>query len=76
MARTLGISQNAVSKWLRLGKPLPEKHVLKVEAETHVSRYVLRPDIYPDESGHDAATAADRRRPAADSAFGAMDPTR
>ena len=44
------LSKAAVWKWLRKGQPLPPEHVLKVEAETGVSRHDLRPDIYPPEA--------------------------
>ena len=47
LARICGVSQTAVWKWLQSGKRLPAEHVLKVEAETGVSRHLLRPDIYP-----------------------------
>ncbi|MFC4593764.1 transcriptional regulator [Sphingobium tyrosinilyticum] len=47
LARICGVSQTAVWKWLQSGKRLPAEFVLKVEAETTVSRYLLRPDIYP-----------------------------
>ncbi len=46
-AALLGVSQTAVSKWVRLGKPLPANHVLAIEAATGISRHDLRPDIYP-----------------------------
>lgn len=46
-ARLCGVSQTAVWKWLQSGKRLPAEHVLAVEAETGVSRHLLRPDIYP-----------------------------
>ncbi len=49
MARLCGVGQPAVWKWLQSGKRLPAEHVLKVEAETGVSRHLLRPDIYPEE---------------------------
>ncbi|MEZ0495425.1 transcriptional regulator [Sphingomonas sp. IW22] len=47
LSRLLSVTQQAVSKWLRNGKPLPAEHVLAVEAATGVSRHDLRPDIYP-----------------------------
>lgn len=47
LARICGVSQTAVWKWLQSGKRLPAEFVLKVEAETTVSRHLLRPDIYP-----------------------------
>ncbi len=50
MGRLLGLSQAAVSKWVRLGHALPAEHVLKVEEATGLSRHALRPDIYPVEA--------------------------
>lgn len=47
IARLLEVTQGAVSKWLSGQKPLPAEHVLAVEAATGVSKYRLRPDIYP-----------------------------
>lgn len=49
MARLLGISQPAVSGWIKERKLLPAQHVLAVEAATGVSRHDLRPDLYPHE---------------------------
>ena len=51
IARLCSVSQAAVWKWLQNSKPLPAEHVLAVEAATGVSRYDLRPDIYPRENG-------------------------
>ena len=50
LARIVGVSQQAVWKWLRSKKTLPGEHVLLVERETGVSRHDLRPDLYPRES--------------------------
>jgi DNA-binding transcriptional regulator YdaS (Cro superfamily) len=47
LARVLGVSQNAVSRWARRLTALPPEHVLAVEAATGVSKHELRPDIYP-----------------------------
>lgn len=47
LARICGVGQPAVWKWLQTSKRLPPQHVLKVEAATGVSRFDLRPDIYP-----------------------------
>ncbi len=44
LARSLGISQPAISSWKRV----PADRVLSVEATTGVSRSDLRPDIYPE----------------------------
>ena len=46
MARALRISHNAVWKWKQQGR-LPVRRCLEVERITGVSRYELRPDIYP-----------------------------
>lgn len=51
-ARLCGVSQTAVWKWLQSGKRLPAEHVLTVEAQTGVSRHLLRPDIYPPVAPH------------------------
>ncbi|MDZ7895338.1 MAG: Cro/CI family transcriptional regulator [Sphingobium sp.] len=47
MARLVGVTQQAVWKWIAHGKELPAEHVLKVEANTGISRHLLRPDLYP-----------------------------
>jgi len=47
MGRTCKKAQPTVWKWLQTSKRLPPEHVLSVEAETGVSRHLLRPDIYP-----------------------------
>lgn len=46
-ARLIGVSQPAVWAWVHYGRRLPAEFVLVVEAATRVSRYELRPDIYP-----------------------------
>ena len=55
LARLIGVSQQAVFKWLAKARPLPAEHVLAVEAATGVSKHELRPDIYPDETTPPAA---------------------
>lgn len=47
LAAICSVGQPAVSKWLQSSKRLPANYVLAVEAATGVSRYLLRPDIYP-----------------------------
>lgn len=47
--RELGVSQAAVWRWLADEKPVPAEHVIPLETATGVSRYLLRPDIYPRE---------------------------
>lgn len=51
LARSLGVSQPAVSNWKRV----PADRVLSVEATTGVSRSDLRPDLYPDVAATDDA---------------------
>lgn len=60
LARSLGISQPAISSWKRV----PADRVLSVEATTGVSRSDLRPDIYP--QSVDAARSASAAAPALD----------
>jgi DNA-binding transcriptional regulator YdaS (Cro superfamily) len=50
LSKMLGISHVAVGKWIRRGR-IPAERVLAVEKATggKVSRYELRPDIYPRE---------------------------
>lgn len=57
-ARICGVGQPAVSKWLQLGRSLPAQHVLTVEHDTGVPRYLLRPDLYPTSSENLAAVVA------------------
>lgn len=56
-ARIIGCSQGYVHELLRNQKPLPTgpvstelNWVLKAEKQTGVSRHLLRPDLYPDET--------------------------
>jgi len=64
MARLLRVTQGAVSKWVSGRRPLAAEHVLAVEAETGVSRYRLRPDIYgPEPSGEPAAVDQSQLEP-------------
>lgn len=48
-ADAFGVSQSSVSRWLSHSKQMPVDHVLQAEADTGISRHILRPDIYPDE---------------------------
>ncbi len=47
LARQLGITPMAVSQWRN--RDIPAKYVLKIEALTkgQISRYEMRPDLYP-----------------------------
>ena len=47
MGRICKKAQPTVWKWLQTSKRLPPEHVLVVEAETGISKHLLRPDIYP-----------------------------
>lgn len=48
MARRLGVTPGAVQKWARLAR-IPAERVLEIErvTEARVTRYDLRPDLYP-----------------------------
>lgn len=50
-ARVLGVKQQAVWSWINRDQKIPIKYVLIVETllNKKVSRYELRPDIYPQE---------------------------
>jgi len=50
LARALDVTPGAVSKWARLGR-IPAERVLDIERATmrRVSRFELRPDLYPRE---------------------------
>jgi TorA maturation chaperone TorD len=54
LARTLGVSQPAISGWKRV----PADRVLSVESVTGVPRADLRPDLYPVEQNLAAASVA------------------
>src|SRR2546422_11747188 len=58
LARKIGISQPSVSNWSRI----PAERVLCVEAATGVSREMLRPDLYCDESRPSAIDEVDAAR--------------
>lgn len=47
LASAIGTSQQLVSYWVRMDKPLPAEFVLATERALGVSRHRLRPDIYP-----------------------------
>jgi len=48
LAKAVGVSTMAVSKWLASGK-VPAERVLVVEKLTGIPCYQLRPDLYPSE---------------------------
>ena len=45
-AKSIGVSQCAVSKWMRGVLNPSAKHALKIERLTGVSRHEIRPDIF------------------------------
>lgn len=48
LASLLGTSQSMVWYWLMRSKKGPSgEYVLKIESHTSISRYALRPDLYP-----------------------------
>lgn len=51
LARFCGVSQPSVNKWLHKSRYVPAERVLDIERATKgkVTRYQLRPDIYPPE---------------------------
>lgn len=49
LAEAIGTSQQNISNWVRLRKPLPAEYVLRAEQVTGISRHDWRPDIYPAE---------------------------
>lgn len=55
LARAVGISSPAVSQWVRV----PPERVIAVERATRrqVTRYELRPDIYPPDEAADPKRA-------------------
>jgi DNA-binding transcriptional regulator YdaS (Cro superfamily) len=56
LARKLGLKQGHIWWWLNRSKRVPAKQVLAIEAETGISRYELRPDVYgPAPSNEDRA---------------------
>lgn len=48
-ARNRGVTQPTVHYWLRHAKKCPPEHVIGMEEDSGVSRFDLRPDIYPRE---------------------------
>jgi DNA-binding transcriptional regulator YdaS (Cro superfamily) len=56
LARLCGVKPQAVQKWVATGRP-PAERVLQIEQVTkgQVTRYELRPDLYPLEEENRAA---------------------
>lgn len=47
LARAIGVRQCHIWTWLNRNKKVPAKHVINIEKAVGISRYDLRPDIYP-----------------------------
>lgn len=49
LAKAIGVKQPAISHWLHRDKNIPAEYAIKIERATNgaVTRYELRPDIYP-----------------------------
>lgn len=47
LGRLIGRDQGTIWAWLNKTRKVPAEEVLKIEAATSVSRYELRPDLYP-----------------------------
>src|SRR5262245_32441132 len=58
LARKIGISQPSISNWTRV----PADRVRAVEAETGISRAILRPDLYRSEANAEVADEVDAAR--------------
>lgn len=50
LARDLEVTQPKVWRWINQSRQLPAEYVLECERRYGVSKYALRPDIYPRES--------------------------
>lgn len=46
-ARLIGVTQQAVSRWVAKRRPIPSEFVLRAEEATGIPRWQLRPDLYP-----------------------------
>lgn len=46
LASAIGVSQQAISYWIKKGHKVPAEMVLAVERASRVSRHELRPDIF------------------------------
>lgn len=46
LAKAIGISQQAISYWIKKGDRVPAEYVLHVEKASGVSRHELRADIF------------------------------
>lgn len=51
LARAIGVQQPHIFNWLNRNKKVPASHVISIERATNgeVTRFDLRPDIYPRE---------------------------
>ncbi len=63
LARKCDVSPTAVWKWVQSAKRVSAEYVLRVEAATGVSRYLLRPDIHPRDTVAIPASACGEKTP-------------
>lgn len=49
LAQACGVDKSAVSRWVRWGAPIPEKHLSVVSQLTGIQPPELRPDIFTPE---------------------------
>lgn len=56
LAKALGVSQPTISEWVARNRP-PAERVLAIESATGISRFELRPDLYPPETDTEKARA-------------------
>lgn len=60
LARAIGVTPQFLSQVLRGDRPLPAKRVIAIERATggKVTRYELRPDLYPLESAEGSSNTS------------------
>jgi len=46
LASAIGVSQQAISYWIKKGGRVPAEMVLAVERASGISRFMLRPDMF------------------------------
>lgn len=73
-ARRVGCTPGNINQLLKRKSPLSHRYVLRAEEETGVSRHLLRPDLYPDETAAEPTTAGQPGHAAP--RFDTMDPVR
>lgn len=46
LAKAIGAAPQFVSQWVTKRRPVPPKFALRIESETGISRYEIRPDVF------------------------------